>query len=240
MVNEILDYAKKKGKPCMMFKIDFEKAYDLVSWEFLDYLFIRMGFNTKWRALIRECLHSSSVSVLVNGSPTKEFRMSKGLRQGDPMAPFLFLIVAKGLSRLIQSAFERKIFMEYSFERGGEKISMSHIQYADDTILIAEMSKANIWAIKCILRSYELVSGLKVNFHKSGLICSKVSHALVEGAAHTLNCKIGNLPFKFLGIIVGANPRRSSTWTPCDQSSTKAPPRLDEQIPLFWRPCDSN
>lgn len=112
-LNEIMEYAKKEGKPCMIFKVDFEKAYDSVSWEFLDYMMLRMGFNPKWRAWIRACLHSATVSVLVNGSPTREFRMSKGIRQGDPMAPFLFLIFAEGLSALIRSAVENDIYKEY-------------------------------------------------------------------------------------------------------------------------------
>lgn len=106
VVNEI-DYAKKKGKTCMLFKVDFEMAYNSVSWEFLDYMLLRLGFNRKWRSWISVCLHSSSVSVLVNGSPTKEFIMCKGIRQGDPIAPFLFLVVAEGLSGLVSCVVDR-------------------------------------------------------------------------------------------------------------------------------------
>lgn len=71
-------------------------------------MFLRMGFNDKWRSWIRICLQLSTVLVLVNRSLTIEFKMSKGIRQGVPMAPFLFLIVAEGLDRLIRSAVEKK------------------------------------------------------------------------------------------------------------------------------------
>lgn len=88
ILNELLDYAKKKGNSCMVFKVDFEKAYDSVSWEFLDYMFFRIGFNEKWKAWINTCLKSASVSVLVKGSPTEEFPISRGIHQGDPIAYF--------------------------------------------------------------------------------------------------------------------------------------------------------
>lgn len=84
---------------------------------------------------------------MVNGSPTEEFRMTKGLRQGDPMAPFLFLIVAEGLSRLLDNAVDRNLFKQYTITRGDQHIQVSHIQYTDDTILIGEMSKENVWAL---------------------------------------------------------------------------------------------
>lgn len=102
VVNELIGCTKKKGEACMLLKVGFEKAYDSVSLEFLHYMLERMGFNGRWRYWIKECLVSASVSMLVNDSPTKEFYVSKGLQQGDPMAPFLFLIVAEGLTRLIK------------------------------------------------------------------------------------------------------------------------------------------
>lgn len=77
VINELCDYAKRTCKASMVFKVDFEKAYDSISWEFLDYMLVRMGFNAIWRKWINECLRSSPVSVLVNGSPVEEFRVSK-------------------------------------------------------------------------------------------------------------------------------------------------------------------
>lgn len=80
VLNEIIEYAKKGGKSLMFFKADFEKAYDSVSWEFIDHMLVRLGFCTKWRAWIGACLHSASVSVLVDESPSREFSMSRGIR----------------------------------------------------------------------------------------------------------------------------------------------------------------
>lgn len=81
LANEIINVAKRKRWWLLMFKEDFEKAYNLVSWNFIEYMVIRMGFNEKWRSWMKACIFIGSVSVLVNGSPTSEFTMEKGLRQ---------------------------------------------------------------------------------------------------------------------------------------------------------------
>lgn len=142
--------------------------------------------------------------------------MFKGLRQGDPMAPFLFLIVVEGLNWLIRSAVEKKIYKEYVIEGQDSSVGISHIQYADDAILVVEMTNSNVCALKCILRNFELASGLRVNFHKSGLMGIKVGQWHLEQAACILNCRIGVIPFKFLGILVG-----SKTWEPLINSLHK-------------------
>lgn len=97
IANEIIHQAKKNKGSCFIFKVDFERA-------FLDYMMERLGFCVKWRNWISTCLKSASASVLVNGSPTEEFTVTRGLRQGDPLSPFLYLIVAQGLSGTVSKA----------------------------------------------------------------------------------------------------------------------------------------
>ncbi|GAU41880.1 hypothetical protein TSUD_367450 [Trifolium subterraneum] len=87
VVNEVIDFAKKAGKGCLILKVVFEKAYDSADWDFLDYMLGRFGFCPKWRAWMKACVWDGNVSVLVNGSPTQEIPIKRGLKQGDPLAP---------------------------------------------------------------------------------------------------------------------------------------------------------
>ncbi|MCH79323.1 LINE-1 reverse transcriptase like [Trifolium medium] len=211
-VNEVIDYAKKSRESCLIFKVDFEKAYDSVDWGFLDYILRRFGFCDKWRAWMRTCVCSGNMSVLVNGCPTEEINIKRGLKQGDPLAPHLFLLVAEGLGALMRKAVEIERFKPFYVGRDGLPVSI--LQYADDALCIGEASVENLWTLKAVLRGFELASGLKVNFWKSNIIGVNVSNDFLEMAATFLNCRIGNTPFKYLGLPVGANPRLMSTWKP--------------------------
>jgi hypothetical protein len=106
VINELVDLAKQRDDNCLLFKVDFERAYDTVSWKFLEYMMERMGFADTWMRWIRSCVCQSSMSVLVNGSPMADLSVGKGLRQGDPLSPFLFLIVAEGLTGLMRKAVD--------------------------------------------------------------------------------------------------------------------------------------
>jgi len=101
IANEVIDEAKRCHKPCMIFKVDYEKAYDSVCWNFLIYMMRRMGFCTKWIRWMEGYLKSETVSVLVNGSPSTEFLPQRGLKQGDPLSPLLFNIVAEALNGIM-------------------------------------------------------------------------------------------------------------------------------------------
>jgi len=105
-VNEIVDEAKRKNEEVVKSKVDFKKAYDSFDWNFLDFVKSKMGFHEKWRKWISECLKSSTIYVLGNDRPTKEFGISCGLRQGDPLSSFLFLITTEGFNMLMRRVVE--------------------------------------------------------------------------------------------------------------------------------------
>ncbi|GKV48782.1 hypothetical protein SLEP1_g55573 [Rubroshorea leprosula] len=125
IANEVIDEAKKRKKKSSLFKVDFEKAYNKVCWNFIDYMLSRMGFCDTRKRWIQECLESSIVSILVNGSPTRKFSVTKGIRQGDPLSPFLFLIVAEGLNGLMTSVVEKKLYK--GVEVGNEAMTVTHL-----------------------------------------------------------------------------------------------------------------
>lgn len=110
IANEIIDWWKVNKLKGIILKLDFEKAYDSVNWGFLFSLLANFGFGDKWINWLKCCVTSARISVLVNGSPTDEFSPQRGLRQGDPLSPFLFNIIAEGLNLLLERAKEIGLF----------------------------------------------------------------------------------------------------------------------------------
>ena len=146
----------------------------------------------------------------MNGSPSAEFLPQKGLRQGDPLSPLLYNIVAEALNGLMSQALEKRIYK--GFLVGINRVEVSI--HADDTIFFGEATMENVRAIKAILRAFELVSGLKINFATSSFGAFGVPDQWKIVAANYLNCSLMSFPFTYLGVPIGANPRRSQTWDP--------------------------
>jgi len=212
IANEVIHEAKSRNRPSLVFKADFEKAYDSVSWDFLPYMWRRMVFCEKWISWIEGCLKSASISILINDSPSSEFIPQRGLRQGDPVAPLLFNVVAEGLNGLMREAMKKNLFQGFLVVRDEVEVSILH--YANDTLFFGKTSMENVKAIKVILRSVELVSGLKINFSKSNFETIGMLENWKVDAARYLNCRLLTIPFLYLGLSIGTNPRRFDTWDP--------------------------
>ncbi|GKU88310.1 hypothetical protein SLEP1_g2593 [Rubroshorea leprosula] len=210
VLNEVVDEIKKKKKPAFVFKADFEKAYDCVDWSFLDWMMESFGFGTKWRGWIMECISTARISVLVNGSPTKEFEVGKGLRQGDPLSLFLFLMIAEGLQSLVQRA--EKEGMMHGIEIGKKGLSLSLLQFADDTVIMGRADTENIRTVKDILKWFELMSGLRINFNKSSIFGYNVLEKWLKGLAGMLHCRVGRAPFLYLGLPVDGKYGNKKLW----------------------------
>jgi hypothetical protein len=213
IANEVVDEARKNRKELMMFKVDFEKAYDSVDWGYLDLVMGKMCFPTLWQKWIKECVSTAKASVLVNGSPTEEFSLGRGLRQGDPLSPFLFLLAVEGLNVLMKAMVDAELFRGCQVGLG-DSVALSHLQLADDTLLLGEKSWANVRAMRAVLVLFEALSGLKVNFHKSMLVGVNINESWLIEAAAILRCKMGKIPFHYLGLPIGGNLRRLSFWEP--------------------------
>lgn len=159
---------------------------------FLEFAMNKMGFSPEWRKWMMECVSTATISVLVNGSPTDEFGLGRGLRQGDSLSSLLFIIVAEGLSVMMSHAVDRGLFSGYKL--GGGALEITHLQYVDDTLLMGEATWDNIWAIKCVLQLFEAAFGLKVNFNKSQLLGFNLEGDWLDQAARVLHCSTGAYP----------------------------------------------
>ena len=213
IANEVVDEARKSKKDLLLFKVDFEKAYDSVDWGYLKEVMVSMSFPTLWRKWIKECVCTSMASVLVNGSPTDEFPLERGLRQGDPLSPFLFLLAAESLNVLMKALVEANVFTGYRVG-GANPVVVSHLQFANDTLLIGNKSWANVRALRAGLVLFEAMSGLKVHFHKISLAGVNINASWLSEAASVLGCIVGKVLFLYLGLPIGGDPRRVLLWEP--------------------------
>nr|GEW25967.1 RNA-directed DNA polymerase, eukaryota, reverse transcriptase zinc-binding domain protein [Tanacetum cinerariifolium] len=143
ILSETIDWYKKRKKKMMLFKVDFEKAFDSVSWRYLDYVLDKLGFGIKWCNWIKARLTSDRNSILINGSPTSEFSLKRGLKQGDSISPFLFIIVMEGIHMPLNDGLAANMFHGVKF--GSPGMHLSHLFYADDVIILSEWNL--IWKI---------------------------------------------------------------------------------------------
>nr|GEV12617.1 cysteine-rich receptor-like protein kinase [Tanacetum cinerariifolium] len=153
IANEVIHSLKKSKNDGLILKVDFEKAYDIIEWTFLDRILEEMNFGSKWRKLIQFCLSSATAAVLVNGSPTEFFPMKRGLRQGDPLSHFLFNIVSEGFNVLLTQAKEVGLFSPVDVGRA-KSFLISHLQFADDTLIFCKAEA--LWR-KLIDAKYERI-----------------------------------------------------------------------------------
>ena len=159
MAFETLHYMKhhQKGKVgYMALKLDMSKAYDYVEWKYLELMMKRMGFADRWVPLMMECISSVSYSILINGKPSPVIHPTKGIRQGDPLSPYLFLLCTKGLHRLLQHFAVSGQIRGISICKKGPWLT--HLFFADNSLLFCKSSITECHKIQDLLSRYERAS----------------------------------------------------------------------------------
>ena len=140
IANEVIDSWQKREEKGLICKLDIEKAYDSINWQFLLKVMQKMGFGSKWMGWMWSCISTAKFSVLVNGVPAGFFSSSTGLRQGDPLSPYFFFMGMEVLSVLITRAVEGGFIYGCRIWRGREQVvNISHLLFADDTIDVFEL-----------------------------------------------------------------------------------------------------
>ncbi|XP_028089573.1 uncharacterized protein LOC114289924 [Camellia sinensis] len=238
IANEVVDGWKRSKKKGIILKLDFEKAYDSINWEFLVSMMRNFGFGEQWISWMKTCISTAKISVLVNGAPTKEFQPQKGLRQGDLLSPFLFIIAAEALNLLLGRATEKGLFQGAIV--GSQKLSVSHLQFANYTIIFCEGDLEEVLNLKRVLRCFEVMYGLKINYHKSVVCGMGFQKDQTKEFAQTLNCLTKKLPFNFLGLPLGANPRRKSTWVPVIKKVKKKLSSWKKEVVIFRKEIEGS
>ena len=210
VLHETLQEIHSKKLDGVIFKVDFEKAYDKVKWPFLQQALRMKGFHEGWRSQIETFTQKGSVGIKVNDDVGHYFQTHKGLRQGDPMSPILFNIVADMLAVLLGRAKEVGQIggLVPHLVDGG----ISILQYADDTIIFMEHDLVKARNLKLLLCLFEQLSGLKINFHKSELFCFGRAKEEQEDYKQLFGCGLGELPFTYLGIPIHHRKLTNNEW----------------------------
>ena len=210
VLHETIHELHTKKMDGVLLKIDFEKAYDKVNWDFLQQVMRMKGFNSVWCEWIHQFISRGSVGVKVNDDIGHFFQTRKGLRQGDPLSPTLFNIVADMLAILINRAKEdgQVAGLIPHLVDGGVSI----LQYADDTIIFMEHDLEKALNMKLILCIFEQLSGLKINFHKSEIYCFGKAKEAESEYTQLFGCELGSLPFTYLGIPIHFRKLRNGDW----------------------------
>ena len=151
-------------------KLDMSKAYDRIEWPFLKKMMQKLGFQEKWIDLIMKCVTTVSYRIKVNGEYTDRFFPQRGLRQGDPLSPYLFILCADGLSALLQQAESDGKIEGIKIRR--EAPPVNHLFFADDSLILMKARCSGAQALKQIMCKYELASGQVINKDKSSILFS--------------------------------------------------------------------
>ncbi|KAK6162199.1 hypothetical protein DH2020_002040 [Rehmannia glutinosa] len=161
----------------------------------------RLGFPSKFTHWIMECVTSPSYSIKTNGSLYGKFAGKKGLRQGDPLSPFLFVLCLEYFSRLINLAANRDRF---SYHPKCAKLNITHLAFADDLMLFSKGDINSVGVLLDCLNKFSRCSGLRANLNKSSLYIAGINGQKLVDIHRIVNMPIGSMPFKYLGIPLAA------------------------------------
>ena len=151
LAQEALHSIKKEKQSAFALKIDLSKAYDRVSWTFIHLFLIHIGMPMEMVEWILGCIQSASFAVLINGSPSNFFLPSRGLRQGFPLSPFLFLLVAEALSISLYNEREVRLIKGV---RVANQIELTHVLLVDDVLMFGEGNVSNLQNLVKVLKNY--------------------------------------------------------------------------------------
>ena len=143
-------------------------AFNRVQWSFLEALQLKLGFSPKWVAWIKVCISSVSYQVLLNGEPKGHISPSQGIRQGDPLSPFLFILLTEALISQIQGAEREGRITCLKIARNSPPVS--HLLFADDSLLFCRAEVAQCTELMKIINTYGCSSGQQLNVEKSSIL----------------------------------------------------------------------
>jgi hypothetical protein len=198
-------------KPIIILKLDFAKTFDTIEHEVILQVMKYKGFDEKTIGWVRSILTSGTSSILLNGLHGKLFVCKRGVRQGDPLSPILYVLGSDLLQTVVNDLLqERRISLPIEINDPSFPI----VQYADDTLLILRADLSQIFALKDVLHKFTQSTGLKINYHKSSMVPINVPRDELKELTEAFGCQIASLPFTYLGLPLGTTKPRLNDLAP--------------------------
>ncbi|KAL9680101.1 hypothetical protein QQ045_017978 [Rhodiola kirilowii] len=180
-------------------KLDMSKAYDRVEWRYLKMLLLRFGFEERWVNMIINYVSSVRYAICINGKTTSSFEPERGLRQGDPLSPYLFILCSEWMSYSLSNLQAQRCIEGIKISR--EAPYVTHLMFADDCLFVFKVGDNTGEVLSTLLRNYEHISGQVVNYNKFEIVLSPnvvgSSRSIVQAC---LSVKIVSHHVKFLGL----------------------------------------
>ena len=211
---KVLHFMKTKTRgedKYVALKLDISKAYDRMDWDYLRAILDKMGFHSRWIHWMSMCIESVDYFVLVNGEQVGPIILGRGLRQGDPLSPYLFIICVEGLSSLIRDAETRGVLTSTRICRRAPPVS--HLLFAEDYFLFFKADVGEVNVMKNILSIYETSSGQAISLPKSEIYCSRnVLDPLKQTITNILGVHVVLGTGKYLGLPSMIGKDRNATF----------------------------
>ncbi|XP_019240114.1 PREDICTED: uncharacterized protein LOC109220105 [Nicotiana attenuata] len=204
---------RTKAGPNVVMKLDMTKAYDRLSWLFLTKVLRKLGFCERFIGMIFDLVGNNWYSVLINGQSRGFFKSTRGVKQGDPLSPTLFILAAEALSRGLNSLHQNLYFCGFGLPKWSPKIN--HLAYADDTIIFSSSDATSLRLIMEILYLYEAASGQLVNKNKSAIYMHHLTDPeVVRKVERITGIGSKDFPFTYLGCPIFYARRRFDYYQP--------------------------
>ncbi|KAM0852955.1 hypothetical protein ACQ4PT_051408 [Festuca glaucescens] len=210
LVRQVARRISQKKTLGVLLKLDLSRAFDLMSWAFLFDVIRQRGFGTlflKWIALL---LYTANTKVMVNGVPSERIHHARGLRQGDPTSPMLFVAGTEVLTAIVAKAGQEQVLQSIAGISPLQRISI----YADDVVLLFKPEGREVTVVKAIMEVFGEASGLKPNYRKT-------TTTVIEGTEEDrlrvheiLECQMAEFPIKYLGPQLALRPLTRAQWQP--------------------------
>ncbi|KAH0751734.1 hypothetical protein KY285_004882 [Solanum tuberosum] len=201
-IHELLKWYTRKGlSPRCTMKVDLRKAYDSIEWEFLAKLLVGLAFPFKFVNWVMECISTVSYSLIINGGLTSLFQGRRGIGQGDPVPPYLFVLAMEYLQKELNVLNE---IPQFKFHPRCKQFGLMHICFANDLLMFCKVDIDSIQLMQDAFQRFFVVSGLQANTEKSSIYVTGVKPDLKQNILATLGYVEGEMPFKYIGVPISS------------------------------------